>query len=220
EARRLVEKWFSDVPAGAGVEPASIPGVALHDVQRQTITDRVQLPRLFIAWLTPPVYAPGDAALDVLSEVLSGGRNSRLYKRLVYDMQIAQSVSAVQYSGALSSFFLIDVMPQPGHTLDEVQAVVDEEIARLQREGPTDYEIQRALNQIESSFYRSMESVGGFSGKADQLNGYFVATGDPDWFNEDLARFRALSASDVQATARAFLPASKRVELRIEPEGQ
>jgi zinc protease len=218
QTRALVEKWFGDIPAGSMAEPAVVPGAALTEVKRHTLTDRVQLPRLFLAWLTPPKFAPGDAALDVVSEVLSGGRNSRLHKRLVYDMQIAQSVGAAQYSQSLSSFFIIDVTPRPDHTLEEVMAVIDEEIARLREEGPTAYEVQRALNQIESSFYSSMESVGGFGSKADQLNGYFLATGNPDWFNEDLARYRALSASDVRAAARTFLPATRRVELSIVPE--
>ena len=220
KTRALVEKWFSDVKPGAAVEPITIPGVALTGVTKKTITDRVQLPRRFIAWLTPPRLAPGDAALDIVSDVLAGGKNSRLYKRLVYDMQIAQSVSATQQSQALSSQFVVDIMPRPGHTLDEIQKVVDEEIARLQKEPPTEHELERAINQIESSFYSRMERVGGFGGKADQLNGYFVATGDPDWFNEDLARYRALSPNDIRAAAEAFLPAGRRVELTVMPEGK
>lgn len=216
--RALVEKWFSDVKPGAAVEPISIPGVALGGVTKKTITDRVQLPRLFLAWLTPMRFAPGDAALDLVSAVLAGGKNSRLYKRLVYDMQIAQSVSAYQASQALVSSFVIDVMPQPGHTLDEMQQVIDEEVAKLQKEPPSEREMQRAVNQIEASFYSRMERVGGFGGKADQLNGYFVATGNPDWFNEDLSRYRALSPSDVRAAAEAFLPVGRRVELSVLPE--
>jgi zinc protease len=90
--RRLVDKWFGDVKPGAPAEPPSIPGVALNGVQKKTVTDRVQLPRLFLAWLTPRHLEPGDAALDVVADVLTGGKNSRLYKRLVYDLQIAQNV--------------------------------------------------------------------------------------------------------------------------------
>ena len=148
--RTLIEKWFSDVKAAATVAPINIPGVALTGVTKKTITDRVQLPRLYLAWLTPMRYAPGDAALDIVADVLAGGKNSRLYKRLVYDLQIAQSVSAYQNSQMLASYFLIDAMPRPGHTVDELQKVIDEEIARLQQEPPTDHEVQRALNQIES----------------------------------------------------------------------
>jgi zinc protease len=216
--RTLIEKWFSDVRPGESVEPMTIPGVQLTGIQRKTMTDRVQLPRLYLAWLTPRHYEPGDAALDVVADVLTGGKNARLYKRLVYDMQIAQSVSAFQGSQALSSYFLIEATPQPGHTVEELQKVIDEEIAALQRDPPSEREVQRALNQIESSFYDGMERVGGFGGKADQLNAYYTSTRDPDWFNEDLARYRALSPSDIRAAAQAFLPAGRRVELIVLPE--
>jgi zinc protease len=217
-AREVIEQWFSDVGAGSAVAPMTVPGVRLEGVRTQTITDRVQLPRLFLAWHTPAMFAPGDAALDIVSSVLTGGRNSRLYKRLVYDLQIAQSVRASQMSAALGSSFLIEATPRPGHTIEEIQKVIDEELAILQREGPTDYEVQRSLNQIEASFYSRMERVGGFGGKADQLNGYFAAARNPDWFNEDLARYRAISATDVRAAARAFLLANERVELQVVPE--
>ena len=217
-ARTEVEKWFSDVKAGPAVEPMTIPGVALKDVQKKTMTDKVQLPRLYLAWLTPRHLEPGDAALDVVADLLAGGKNSRLYKRLVYDLQIAQSVSAFQNSQALSSSFQIEATPQPGHTVEELQQVIDEEIARLKTETPSDREVQRSLNQIESSFYNRMERVGGFGGKADQLNAYYTSTGDPDWFNEDLARYRALQPTDIRAAAEAFLPAGRRVELTVMPE--
>ena len=219
KARALVEKWFGDVKAGAPVDPITVPGVALHGVQQKTMTDKVQLPRLSLAWLTPPHLAPADAALDIVSDILAGGKNSRLYKRLVYDMQIAQDVSAAQNSQALSSHFLIEATPRPGHTVDELKKVIDEEIAKLQRESPSQHEMERSFNQIEASFYNRMERTGGFGGKADQLNAYITQTGDPDWFNEDLGRYRALSASDVQAAAAQFLPKDRRVELTVMPEG-
>src|SRR5213075_170120 len=135
--RRLVEKWFADVKPGEPAEPVTIPGVMLTGVQKKTVADRVQLPRLFLAWLTPRRFEPGDAALDIVADVLTGGKNSRLYKRLVYDMQIAQDVSASQGSQALSSAFQIVATPRPGHTVAEVQKVIDEEIQKLQREPPT-----------------------------------------------------------------------------------
>jgi len=218
EARRLIEKWFGDVKPGAAPEPMTIPGAALAGVQKKTITDRVQLPRLYLAWLTPRHFEPGDAALDMVADILAGGKNSRLYKRLVYDMQIAQDVSAFQASAALSSSFQIIATPRPGHTVAELQKVIDEEIQKLQREAPTSHELERSVNQIEASFFNRMERVGGFGGKADQLNAYFTFAGDPDWFNEDLSRYRALSVSDVNAAASQFLPLNRRVELIVEPE--
>jgi len=218
--RKLVEKWFSDVKPGPRAEPVAIPGVELTSVQKKTITDKVQLPRLYLSWLTPRSFAPGDAALDVVADILAGGKNSRLYKRLVYDLQIAQSVFAGQSSRALSSNFLIVATPRPGHTVEELQKVIDEEILKLQREPPSQHELDRSINQWEASFYNRMESVGGFGGKGDQLNAYYTTTGDPDWFNEDLARYRSLSASDVQAAAAEFLPHDRRVELVVMPEGK
>jgi zinc protease len=220
QARALVEKWFSDVKPGAEVPPMAAPGVALKDVQKKTLEDNVQIPKLYLAWLTPPHLAPGDAALDVVADVLTGGKNSRLYKRLVYDMQIAQEVSAYQNSQKLSSFFLIEALPRPGHTIEEIQKVIDEEIATLQKAPPAARELERSLNQIESSFFNRMERVGGFGGKADLLNSYFTSTGNPDWFNEDLARYRALSPSDITAAALQFLPRDRRVEITVVPRKQ
>jgi zinc protease len=217
-ARRLVEKWFGDVKAGPAPEPMSIPGTALTGVKKKTITDRVQLPRLYLAWVTPRHFEPGDAALDMVSSVLAGGKNSRLFKRLVYDMQIAQDVTAFQASQALSSSFQIIATPRPGPTVAELQKVIDEELQKLQREPPAARELERSVNQIEASFYDRMERVGGFGGKADQLNAYYTLTGNPDWFNEDLSRYRALSVRDVSAAAAQFLPLDKRVELIVEPE--
>jgi len=216
--RRLVEKWFGEVPRGEPVEPLAPPAATLTGVTRRTLTDRVQLPRLFLAWLTPAQYAPGDAALDVLSSILSGGKNSRLYKRLVYDEQIAQSVSARQQSGRLSSSYVIDVVPRPGHTVEEMRDIIDEELERIKAAPPDIREVERAVNQIEASFYGGMERTGSFYGKADQLNAYYAATGDPDYFAEDLARYRSLDPTDIQAIAQRFLPADRRVELIVEPE--
>ncbi len=220
KARALVEKWFSDVKAGAPVAPMTIPGVRLNGVVKKTLTDKVQLPRLSLAWLTPPHFAPGDAALDVVSDILAGGKNSRLYKRLVYDLQIAQSVDAAQNSQALSSFFLIEATPRPGHTIEEIQKVIDEEIAKLQQAPPTEHELERSVNQIEADFYNRMERVGGFGGTTNQLNAYYTETGDPDWANEDLSRYRALSPSDIEAAAAKFLPRDRRVELTVVPEAK
>ena len=218
--RALAEKWFGDIPRGEPVEPIAPPAAILTGVKRQTISDQVQLPRLHVGWLTPRVHAPGDAALDLASSVLSGGKNSRLYKRLIYDLQIAQDVSAYQQSGMLGSSFLIVATARPGKSIAEIQKVIDEELDRLRREPPDAREVERAINQIEASFYRRMERVGGFGGKADQLNAYYAAGGGPDYFAEDLARYTSLSPTDVQAAIVRWLPADRRVELIVEPEAR
>jgi zinc protease len=225
KTRPLVEKWFSDVKRGTeAVTPIDFAHATLTGVQKKTMQDRVQLPRLYISWLTPAFYSPGDAELDVVSQILAGGKNSRLYKRLVYDLQIAQDVSAFQASSALGSQFQVVVTARPPDNsttsqalVDRIRGIVDEEIARLQKEAPAPREFERAVNQIEASFLNRMESVGGFNGKGNQLNAYYTATGNPDYFNEDLSRYRALSAGDVQAAAAFWLPAGRRVELVVEP---
>jgi zinc protease len=217
--RALVEKWFGEIPRGADVAPVAPPTAALTQVKRVMLTDRVRLPRLYLAWLTPRHFAPGDGTLDVVASVLANGKNSRLYKRLVYDTQIAQDVTAYQASGAMGSTFQIIATARPGHTAAELQIAIDEEIELLKREPPTSREVERALNQIEASFYRGMESVGGFGGKADALNAYFASGGGPDFFAEDLARYEALTAADVQSAAMKWLPSDRRVELVVEPEG-
>ena len=216
-AQALVTRWFAELPRGAEVEPIAPPPAVLTEVKRKTITDRVSLPRLYLGWLTPRAYAPGDAALDVVSLVLASGKNSRLYKRLVYDTQMAQDVYAVQQSGALGSSFVVVATARRGHTAGQLRQAIDEEIDRLRREPPDTREVERAINGIEASFYRRMQRVGGFGGKADLLNTYYMAAGNPDFFAEDLARYRALTATDVQAAVARWLPDDRRVELIVEP---
>jgi zinc protease len=213
--RKLVEKWFGGIPRGPEPPPPVVRPATLSEVKRRTIADKVQLPRLYMAWHTPGFYAPGDAAMDMASSLLSGGKNSRLYRRLVYDMQVAQDVTAAQMSRALGGMFVIVATARPGQSLEKIQAVIDEEVEKLKQSPPDEREMTRALNQIEASFYRNMERTGSFGGKADLLNGYYVATGMPDYFEEDLARYRAISPNDVQSAAGRYLPKDRRVELIV-----
>ena len=219
EVRRLAEKWFADVPRSEPVEPIVPRPVVLREEKRLVLEDKVQLPRLYLAWVTPPAFAPGDAPLDAVAAVLSSGKNSRLYKRLVYELQVAQDVAAYQGSNALASTFTVVVTARAGHGLEEIRRLVDEEIARLASEPPTERETTRFQNQTEAAFLDRLERVGGFGGKADQLNAYYFRTGNPDSFEEDLARYRALSPSDVQAAAARFLGPG-RVLVSVVPEGK
>ena len=106
---------------------------------------------------------------------------------------------------------------RPGQSLDAIKAVIDEEIDTLAKTPPEAREMARALNQTEASFYRQMERVGGFNGKANQLNAYYTATGTPDYFDKDLARYRAVTAADIQAAVAKYLPKDRRVELSVVP---
>ena len=220
KTKALVKEWFGDVPRGPAVPPLAPPAAYLDTEKRVVYEDRVQLPRLYMAWLSPPFFAPGDAELDVLASVLAGGKNSRFYKRLVYEMQIAQDVTAFQASSKLSSAFYIIATAREGHTLTELENVIQEELDRIKREPPQAREVQRAVNQFEAGFLDRLERVGGFGGKADQLNNYLFYTGNPDYFNEDLSRYKALDAADVQTAAMTYLRDNGRVILSIVPQGK
>lgn len=227
--RALVERWFGDIKPGPPVAPLVAPPAALREVKRHVLRDRVQLPRLYLAWPTPRQFTPGDAELDVVAQLLAGGKASRLYRRLVYERQIAQDVRAFQASAALGSSFTIVVTARPSkgtdgpssgaaEAIEEIRRIVDEELDRLRETPPERQELERGINRIEASFFDRLERVGGFGGKADLLNAYYFATGNPDYVNEDLARYRALSPTDIQAAVRAHLPRGRRVELVVEPQ--
>ena len=218
KARASIERWFSDVKPGAkAVGPIDYPHPNLAEVKKKTIQDHVQLPRLYLTWPTPAQFTPGDAELDVLSLLLAGGKNSRLYKRLVYDLQNAQDVAAVQASKALNSEYQIVVTARPGASIEKIRGIVDEELRKIQQTPADEREFRRAINQVESSFYNRLERVGDFGGVGDQLNANYFAAGNPGYFNEDLARYRALSPADITAVAARFLPLDRRVELIVEP---
>lgn len=220
KTKALVEKWFDEVPRGKPVPLIDAPPVYLTEEKRLAFEDRVQLPRLYIAWLSPAHLRPGDAELDIAANILTAGKNSRLYKRLVYEMQIAQDVSAYQESQRQVSSFQIVATARSGHTLAEIEKVIQEEIDKLKAEFPAKREVQRAVNQYEASFISRLERIGSFGGKADQLNAYFYATGNPDYFNEDLARYRQVDPGDVTAFVRSYLRDDGRVVLSIVPNGK
>jgi zinc protease len=220
EARKAVEKWFSDVPGGKPVLPRELPATYLAEEKRPVIEDKVQLPRLMMVWLTPPNLQPGNADMDVLSSLLASGKNSRLYKRLVYELQIAQSVSAYQDSKKFASEFYIVANAKPGVDLTQLEKVIQEEINKIKLENPAERELQRAVNQIESQFIRQIENSGGFGGKANQLNEYYYYAGNPDYFNENLQHFKSLSTSDISAAARKYLVDNGRIVMSIVPQGK
>ena len=220
KTRMLVEKWFSEVPSAPPAPPLpTIPPVLPHE-RRLVLEDDVQLPRIYLTWISPREFAPGDAELDIAAGILADGLNSRLYKRLIYDLQIAQDVSAYQASEHLASMFHIVATARPGHSLRELEKVIQQEIDRLKTEKPTFRELQRAVNQFEASFLRRLERVGGFYGKADLLNNYLVETGNPDYFNEDLSRYRALDPTDIQTAVQTYILDNARCVLSVVPKGR
>ncbi|HNR67986.1 MAG TPA: pitrilysin family protein [bacterium] len=219
QTRQAVEKWFGEIPAGPAVPPLAPPAVYLTAEKRLVMQDKVQLPRLYMTWSTPAAFHPGDAECDILASLLAGGKNSRLYKRLVYEQQLAQDVAAYQFSSRLASEFLIVATARQGHSLTELEKIIQEEVDRIRTQEADSREVQRTVNQVEAQFLENLENVGGFSGKADLLNRYFYLTGIPDYFNEDLQRYRSLETSDVRAVANRYLRDDGRVVLSVVPLG-
>ncbi len=217
EAKRLVEKWFGEIPRGEAIERVEAPAPVLEGTKRLVLEDRVQLPRLYMAWLTVPAFAEGDAELNVLARLLAGGRNSRLYRRLVYELQIAADVSAYQSGGKLAGDFTIAATARPGHTLEELERVILEELERLRREPPSAEELERIVNQYEMSFLEQLERV---DLKADRLNMYYFHVGRPDYFNEDLERYRRMRPDAVSDVVRRYFDVDRRVVLSIVPRGR
>ena len=218
--RQLVERYFGDIPRGPAVTRPEPPAVQLGADVYATIEDRVQVPRVYDAWHTVKAFADGDATLDVLANVLAGGRSSRLYKRLVYELQIATDVVAFQDGGRIDGKFELWATARPGHDLTELERVIDEEVRKIAQAGPTPREVERAQNSFEAQFLSRMERVGGFGGKADQLNFYNYFVGTPDYFEKDLDRYRKVTAAEVQQAARRYLADAHRVVLSVVPQGK
>jgi zinc protease len=209
--KKLVEKYFGSLKRGPAVTPRSVRTPPITAEKRLTVQDRVELPRVYMAWQTPVIFKDGDADADIAAGVLGGGRSSRLYKKLVYERQIAQSVSAYQYSLILGSTFGIDATARPGHTLQELEAAIDEELARLRTEGPTAAEVERARNVIETRMISGLQRRGGFGGVADQLNLYNHFLGKPDYLPEDIMRRRRVTPDTVRRFAQQYLQPQARV---------
>ena len=219
EARRMVEKYFGPLKQGPEVVRPNPQQPALEKEMRLTMDDRVSLPRLYMVWHSSPQWSADEAALDTLAFVLAGGKGSRLYKSLVYEKQIAQDVSAFNNAREIAGQFQITATAKPGKTLEELEQAIGEELAKMKSEPPTAEEMERAYNARESSFIYSMQTVGGFGGKSDQLNQYAVFTGKPNNFQQDLARYQRVTAADVNAMVNKYLT-DKRLIMTVTPRAR
>ncbi len=216
QAKAWVAKYFGEIPRGKPiVRPGDRP-VRLAAAKRLVLEDRVQVPRLFIEWPTVGTKHPDQYALDVLGAILAGPRTARLTRTLVYDRQLAASVSAGQDSNEDVGEFSISVTPRPGHTLGELEAVSDSVLARMRADGPTATELQRAKAGMELQFVRGLESN---LGKVFQLATGQVFYGDPGYYAIDYRRSQAVSAADVKRVANLYLTAG-RVVLSVVPVGK
>ncbi|MBD0373113.1 MAG: insulinase family protein [Pyrinomonadaceae bacterium] len=211
KTKALVEKYFGPIPSGQPVPPIDAKTPPITAEKRAVVTDQVELPRVYMGWITDPIYKPGDAEAQMLARILGGGKSSRLYKRLVYDRQIAQDVTAFQYSLILGSAFEIVATAKPGVKPEELEKAIDEELDAMRKDGPKPEEVERARNLIQSQIVRGLEVLGGFGGVADRLNQYNHFLGDPGFLAKDLSRFDKATASAIQKIAQDKLAKNSRV---------
>ncbi len=219
DAFSMAERYFGEIAAGPALDHVN-GYAALSTEQRLQLEDRVELPRLYLAWHSPAMFAPGDAELDLVADLLASGKTSRLYRRLVYDTRVATEVAAFQQSREASSFFQVIATAAPGHTLADVERAVTEEIVRFAAEGPVIDELDRVIAQAEAQFVYRLQTVGGFGGKSDQLNAYNVFLNEPDFFARDLGRYLAATPQTLAAAAGRYLTSAVRVAVSVVPRGQ
>ena len=217
ETRRLVEKYFGDLPPAPPAPRIQRWLPLLDNELRLELEDRVQLERLYLTWVAPPRFDPDEAPLDVMLSILGEGRSSRLYRSLVYEKQIARDVNASYGAMEIAGEIRIDATAVPGASLEEVEKTILAELQRLQAEAPRQDELQRAVNRLEAHYVRQLESVGGFGGRADLLNYFNVFTGDPGRLNSDFDRYLQVTPAEVQRVARQYFGPG-RVRLIVSPK--
>ncbi|MGE0592734.1 MAG: M16 family metallopeptidase [Vicinamibacterales bacterium] len=215
----LAAQYFSEIPAGQRPEPVSATAT-LSGESRLVLEDTVELPRLYMAWLSPAMFANGDADMDLAADILANGKTSRLYRSLVYDRRLALDVSAYQQSREIGGYFLLVLTAAPGQDLASLAGIVDDEIRNLTQGGPSYSEMERCGAQAEAHFMYRLQTVGGFGGKSDQLNAYNVLKDDPGFFEQDLGRFRDATTESVREAAARWLLPGRRVLLSVVPKGR
>ncbi|HEY1676980.1 MAG TPA: pitrilysin family protein [Candidatus Sulfotelmatobacter sp.] len=208
--KQLLEKYFGPIPSGPPVPPVDAKTLPITQEKRVTVTDEIELPRVYMLWLTPPAYEPGDADADMLAHVLGSGKSSRLYKKLVYDLQIAQDVDAARYPLKLGSVFYVQATCKPGVTPEKLEAAINQELAALRQDGPTRQEVEMARNSIQSALVFRLQRMGGV---ANLLNQYNQFLGDPGKFQWDLDRYDAANAATMKQFADSKLTDNSRVVL-------
>jgi zinc protease len=211
----LIEKYFGTIAAGQPLQRVPVPAVPAASAEKRVDMEaKINLPRGQMSWNTVPVFAPGDAELDLLSNILGESKSSRLYQRLVFDLKIAQSVSVNHGSRMLGGQFEIAYAAMQGHTLAEIETVIDEELDKLRSQPPTAEEIERAKNQIKTDLLRSMEQLAGL---ATRVLYYDVFAGDPNYLRQDLERYEQATPQSLSTWAQKILAKNSRVVVAVEP---
>jgi zinc protease len=213
-AKLLIEKYFGDIQS----YPAPSPNVLNHlSLQKNLIINRkenVQLKRVYFAWHSDTAFNKHDASLEVLADILTGSKNSRLYKNLVYESELAQDISAFQYSGKYGGHFMIIATSRPGVEPEKLKKEIFKELDNVKQNGITEKELTRSKNGIQSGFIFSLQNI---DAMANQMNYYNFYLNEPNSFNSDLKRYEAVNNSSILEAFETYLT-KPYVELNIVPE--
>jgi zinc protease len=205
DVKARVEQYFGDIPPGPPVAKHTTWIAKRTGEHRETLEDRVPQARVYKVWNTPEWGSRDDGNLNLVATLLASGKTSRLYKRLVYDDQLATDVSADQVAAEIGSTFQVQATAPPGGDLGRLERALDEEIARFLREGPTAAELERAKADRLAAFVRGVERIGGFGGKSDVLAQSQVWGGRPDYYRDRLGQVKAAGTADVWDAAKRWL---------------
>ncbi len=205
EVKQKVDKYFGDIPSGPPVAKFQTYVAQRTGTIRQVAQDRVPQPRIYMVWNIPQWGSEELAHLDLLSDILSSGKSSRLYKRLIYDEQIATRVSAYYSPGEIGSQFFITADVKPGVDVSKVEKEIDEELAKVLKDGPAEKELQKMKTQYFARFVRGIERVGGFGGTSDILAQNMVYGGSPDYYKVYNKYIANTTADNIKATGKKWL---------------
>lgn len=214
ETINLIKKYFEEIPENNSIPQVIVPEQKLSEIKKIIYEDNVQLPRIYLAWLSSKIFENDEAALDILSDILSSSKNSRLTKTLVYDKQISQDVSSFQFSGKYGGMFLIISTAKPETKLDEIKNEIFNQINLLIQNGITEEEVVRSKNTIKSHYIYSLQKL---DTVVDHINHYNFYLGEPDSFSYDLNRYEKVVKEDIVTAAKKYLTNSF-VELHIIPK--
>ena len=205
EARPLVDKYFGNIDAGPPLTKRTAYVPEKSSATREQMYDRVPQARIYRSWAVPGRTTETRADLDLAAAVLGSGKNSRLYKALVYDTQLATNVSASVQAHELASIFRIVATLRPGADVEEVSGLLDDIVADFLENGPEDDELERAKTKINAGFIRGVEQVGGFGGKASVLAQGELYAGDPGFYRTRLDWLNDATATEVRDQAATWL---------------
>ena len=204
-AQEKVQKYYGDIPSGPPVAHHEVWIAKMTGTHRQKVQDRVPQARIYKVWNMPQYGSAEADYLDLVSDVLSSGKSSRFYKRLVYDDQIATDANAFVQLAEIGGQFRVQATARPEQDLKQVEKELDEELARFLKDGPTAEELARVKAQYEANFVRGIERIGGFGGKSDRLAQSQVFLGSPEAYKASLKRVHDATADDLKNVANKWL---------------